>query len=128
MTFADSLAYVWPLSFILVALFVLRQIGEKVEPVFTSVIGGLSKNASSNAVEYAKAIGFGLSASFSAFYDVFGNTTAAEISAMSWHGYAGLWTKVLNPFLVAILAYASQSNFKKPTGATTPPFSTPPTQ
>lgn len=124
MTFADSLAYVWPLSFILVALFVLRQLSTEVKPVFTSIIGGLSKNAQSNATQYAIAIGFGLSASFSAFYDVFNNTTAKEIASMSWHGYAALWTKVANPFIVAVLAYATQSNFttKKPNGTTAPPF------
>ena len=123
MTFADSLTYVWPLSFILVALFVLRQLGQKVEPVWDALAGGLAKNAGSNATQYATAIGFGLSASLSAFYDVFGNTTAAEVTAMSWHGYFGLWAKVLNPFVVAVLAYATQSNFKKPlNGGTVPPF------
>lgn len=126
MTFADSLIYVWPLSFILVALFILRQLGEKIEPVVTSLVGGLSKNAGNNAMEYAKALGFGLSASLSAFYDVFGNTTGAEITAMSWHGYAALWTKVMNPFIVAILAYGAQSNFKKPSNGTNtnPPIPT----
>lgn len=128
MTFADSLTYVWPLAFILVSLFVLRQLGTKVEPVWDSLIGALSKTAGSNATQYAAAIGFGLSASLSAFYDVFSDMTATSFHAMSWHAYAALWTKVANPFIVAVLAYATQSNFKKPPGTTRAPFNDPPIQ
>lgn len=126
MTFADSLPYVWPLTILLVALLVLRQVREEMKPVFNSIIGGLSKNAQSNATQYAIAIGFGLSASMSAFYDVFNDLTSANLTALSWHQYAALWTKVLNPFIVAVLAYATQSNFttKKPNG--TPPGGTNP--
>lgn len=123
--FSETLPFVWPLSFVLVSLFVLRQLGENVKPVFVSVIGGLSKNAGSNATQYAIAIGFGLSASLSAFYDVFNDMTVVSFHAMSWHAYAALWTKVANPFIVAVLAYATQSNFVKKPNGTTPPFPPP---
>lgn len=127
MTFADSLPYVWPLTILLVALLVLRQVREEMKPIFSSIVGGLSKNAQSNATQYAIAIGFGLSASMSAFYDVFNDLTSTNLAAMSWHQYAALWTKVLNPFIVAVLAYATQSNFKKPSNGTAPPFPPPAT-
>lgn len=119
------LQLVWPLSFILVALFVLRQLRSDITPIFKSVVGGLSQNAARNATQYAIALGFGLSASLSAFWDVFRSLDNTTLGTMSWHQYFALWAKVANPFVVAILAYATQSNFTK-TGATTgntpPPF------
>lgn len=127
MSLADTIPLVWPLTFLLIALFIIHQVRAEVNPVIVAVVNGLSKNASSNAPQYAIAIGFGLSASLSAFYDVFNELSSAAVTAMSWHAYFALWAKVLNPFIVAVLAYATQSNFKKPNGGTTPPFVQPPT-
>ena len=57
----------------------------------------------------------------SAFYDVFNELTAASLTSLSWHQYAALWTKVANPFIVAILAYATQMPIKNG-NLTQPPF------
>lgn len=126
---ADLQQFMWPLTAILIALLLFRQLRTDTSPIIKSVVSGLSQSAAKNATQYAIAIGFGLSASLSAFYDVFNNLTQADVHAMSWHGYAALWTKVLNPFIVAILAYATQSNSKAPgwtkPGETNPPFTQP---
>lgn len=120
---ADLLNLVWPLVFLLVMLIVLRQVQHDVTPIFRSVVGGLSQDASRNAKQYAIAIGFGLSASLSAFWDVFARLDSTSLSVMSWHQYAALWSKVGNPFIVAVLAYATQSSFKpSPNGGTNPPL------
>lgn len=112
---------VWPLSFILIMLIVLRQLRDDMSPIFRSVVGGLSQDAGRNAKQYAIAIGFGLSASLSAFVDVFKELDSAAVAALGWHQYATLWAKCFNPFVVALLAYTTQSSFKPPTG-TNPPF------
>jgi hypothetical protein len=123
---AETQNIVWPLAFILVFLIALRQFRNDARPIVSGIITGLSANATRNATQYAIAIGFGLSASLSAFYDVFNDLSAANLSAISWHQYAALWAKIANPFIVAVLAYATQSNFgpKPPTstGTTTPPI------
>lgn len=103
---------VWPLVVLLLALFVLRQVRQDVHPIFVQIIGGVAKSAGSNAPAYAIAILFGLSASLSAFVDVFKELDRNAIMSMSWHQYLVCWAKVANPFVVAILAYATQNKFK----------------
>jgi hypothetical protein len=127
MNSSDLQNLVWPLTFVLVLLIVLRHLRDEVKPIFASVVGGLSQDAGRNAKQYAIAIGFGLSASLSAFVDVFKELDAAAVGALGWHQYAAAWAKVANPFVVAVLAYATQSSFK-PAGGTTPPFSSTPPQ
>lgn len=123
MSTVDILNLVWPLVFLLIFLFVLRQVEAQVKPIVTSVVNGVATDAGRNAKQYAIAIGFGLSASFSAFVDVFKELDSAAVTALGWHQYAALWAKCCNPFIVAVLAYATQSSFKPPTGSTNPPFS-----
>lgn len=122
MTFSDSLPYVWPLSFILCFLFVLRKVENDVRPIVTGVVAGLAGDATHNAKQWGIAIMFGLSASLAAFYDVFSELGSKDLVALSWHQYAAYWTKVLNPFIVAVLAYVTQSNFRVKS-ATNAPFS-----
>lgn len=105
-------ANIWPLFLFLLALLVLRQIKEDVRPIFVNIVSGVAKNAQSNAPAYAIAIGFGLSACIAAFIDVFQSLDAVKLHALSWHQYAALWAKVLNPFVVSVLAYATQNKFK----------------
>lgn len=121
---ADWLNLIWPLVFLLILLFVLRQVESQVKPIVTSVVNGVAQDAGRNAKQYAIAIGFGLSASLSAFVDVFKELDGATVGALGWHQYFTLWAKCLNPFIVAVLAYATQSSFKPANGngATKPPF------
>ncbi len=108
---ADSV--VWPLTFLLLALCVLRKVEQDVRPIFVAVTRGVAVQAGNNAAAYATAILFGLTAAASAFIDVFQALDAASLYALSWHQYAALWVKVANPFFVAILAYATQNKFVK---------------
>lgn len=117
-------AIIWPLCFLLILLLVLHVVRENLRPIVTNLVSALAKQAQANAVAVAIAIGFGLSASLSAFIDVFKDLTSSAYSGLSFHQYLVLWAKVANPFLVAILAYATQSRFKSgatPTD-TQPPF------
>jgi hypothetical protein len=102
---------VWPLSFILVALFVLHTLREEFRPLVKPLIGGLSQSFATNSTQVAIAIAFGLSASLSAFYDAFSEMASKDLAALSYHQYFAIWSRVLNPFLVAILAYATQNGF-----------------
>lgn len=121
---SDTIQLVWPLSFVLCFLFVLRKVESDMRPIVTGVVTGLAGDAANNAKQWGIAILFGLSASLASFYDVFADLGAKDLNALSWHQYAAYWTKVLNPFIVAVLAYVTQSNFK-PKGATNAPFPPP---
>lgn len=114
----------WPLIILLCGLFFVNRITGDVRPIFVNIVGGVAKDAGSNAKGYAIACMFGLSASLSAFYDVFSQLDAHTFASLTWHQYAGLWAKVLNPFIVAALAYATQNKFVGPTPkpSTNPPF------
>ena len=103
---------IWPMMIALVAFVVARQFTADVRPILIAVRDGVAVQAKSNAPAYAIAIMFGLSAAASAFIDVFQKLDSASLAAMSWHQYATLWVKVWNPFVVAILAYATQNKFR----------------
>lgn len=112
--FFSAGSLVWPMTMLLIVLLVVRKVESDLHPVFSSIVSGVAQNAGSNATAYAIAIMFGLSASLSAFYDVFYALDAAAWKVISWHQYAALWTKVANPFCVAVLAYATQNKFTPP--------------
>jgi len=107
-------AAVWPLLVFALLLLGLHQVKEQVNPVIGGIVKGLSEHAQKNATAYGLAVMFGLSASLSAFYDLFSQVTKNDIAGMSWHQYAALWTKVMNPFIVASLAYATKPKEDKP--------------
>lgn len=123
---AQILPFLWPTVALMAVLLVSiasRRLASDVRPIFVGIVGGVAKSASSNAQAYAIAIMFGLSASLSAFYDVFSQMDVKAFADMTWHQYAAMWSKVLNPFLVAVLAYATQNKFvPKGSGSTNPPF------
>lgn len=126
-TVPNLLPFVWPLVALLAFLVVSRKVASDVRPIFINVVDGVAKAAGSNAQAYAIAILFGLSASLSAFYDVFSQLDNKAFAEMTLHQYAALWSKVLNPFCVAILAYATQNKFVPKSVSTNPPFPTPTT-
>lgn len=113
---------VWPITAFAMFLVVLRMVEKRTGPIFDSIIGGVAKNAGTNAVFYAIAIMFGLSASLSAFIEVFQQMDEAAWKVITWHQYATLWAKVLNPFIVAVLAYTRDSGKDRKPNGTTPPF------
>lgn len=120
MTFADTLPLVWPLAFVLVALFILRKVEEKVNPIFVGVISGVATNAKQYALMYAMAFIYASAASLQALGEV----------ATSFHWvYLAAFAKVAQPGVVAVIAYVTkppsftQAAPDKP--ATTPPFPKP---
>jgi len=118
---AECISALIPLCALLAVLVAARRLSSDIRPIFVNVVTGVAKSAQNNAMVYALALLFGLTASFSAFIDVFKDMTSQALNAMSWHQYAVAWVKVLNPFCVAIIAY-----FTKPpaigSGGTNPPF------
>lgn len=112
---ANSL--VWPLSFILIALLLLRQLRDDVRPIFTGMIGSLAKQSTSNAVAWAMGIMMGLLGSLEALGEV--------AQQMHWL-YLAAFAKVLQPGLAAVVSYIMASPAQKPPATpATPPASTP---
>lgn len=115
---ADTI--VWPLCYLLGCLcvvYIAQKFYQDVRPIVVGVRDGVAKQAQSNAPAYAICILFGLSASASAFIDVFHQLSSEALRLLSWHQYATLWVKVFNPFIVAVLAYATQNKFVKSPGS-----------
>ncbi len=116
----DLTPVAWPLVFLLLALVILWRVESQLNPIVVALTRGVANNAASRATEYAKAMMFGLSASLAAFYDLFSQLDVSSFQHMSMHQYLALWAKVANPFVVAVLAYATQS------GGASKPTSNPP--
>lgn len=122
--------FLWPLVVLFFITVGMRRLGADLRPIFLQVVNGLARSAGVNAGAWAIVIGFGLSASLSAFYDVFWTMDRDKLMALSYHQYAALWCKILNPFVVTVVAKVTANPFlkSKPDTQTTPPFpvSTPP--
>ncbi len=112
-------AIVWPLVVALVVLFMLRRADAVVQPIVVNVVNGIAKQAGSNALTYGLAIGYGLSASL--------QSLSEQATLLHWPVVAAA-AKVINPCIVAMLAFAAKSDLGNPPPktTTTPPF-TPPT-
>jgi hypothetical protein len=113
---------IWPMVLFAVLLFALHQVKEQINPLITGVVTGLAQHAQANSAAYGMAVMFGLSASLAAFYDVFSQVDTSTMKGMSWWQFGALLAKVLNPFVVAVLAYATKITPAKTSTATTPPF------
>lgn len=115
------------LTVVVAVLIITRRISTDMRPIVKGMVEGVAKNATSNAMLYAIAILFGLSASLSAFWDVFHTMDSQSLRLMSWHQYFAQWAKVLNPFIVAFLARIIPSNAGTggPGNVTAPPFPVP---
>ncbi len=118
--------FAWPLVLLFVGVMVANRLSRDMRPIFVNIVGGVAKQAGSNASAYAIAIMFGLSASLSAFVDVFKDITPDKFHELGFLQFLALCAKVLNPFIVAVLAYATQNKFNGGgLGGTKPPFPEP---
>lgn len=113
----DASSIVWPLSFILIALILLRQLRDDVHPIFVGMVGSLAKQSSNNAVAWAVGIMMGLLGSLEALGEV--------AQQMHWL-YLAAFAKVLQPGLAAIVSYIMASPSQKPpaplSSISNPPF------
>lgn len=120
---ADIAPFTWPLVVMVGLLFILRKVETTVNPIVESVVRGVASSATGNALTYGLAIGYGLSASL--------QSLSEQATLLHWPIIAAL-AKVVNPCIVAMLAFAAKSDLTgkapKPPGSTvsTAPFPTPP--
>lgn len=111
---------VWPLTFLLVALVVIHLVREEVKPIIRAVVAGLSTDAATHSKTYATYIAFGLSASLAAWVEAFKDLSAANAADLSYWQFSAIFARILNPFIVAILAAAYRNGPSN--GGTKPPF------
>lgn len=109
----DTLPHLIVLSILLLILVGLHRLRATVDPLVAGVVGGLAKHAQVNAPAYGIACMFALSASLGAFYDVFSQVDYNTLHGMTWWQLGALIAKVLNPGIVAVTAYATQSKFRQ---------------
>ncbi len=105
MSFTDSLPFVWPLTFLLVSLFILRRIEEDLRPVFRNVVNGVASSAQSNALRYAMAM---MLASLSAMQAL------GDVSRELGWVYVEAFAKVAQPALAAVVGYIIKSDGATP--------------
>lgn len=103
---------VWPLSFLLVALTLLRHLREEVNPIFKGMVGTLAQQSSSNAVAWALGMMIGTLGSLQALAEV--------ADKMHWP-YISALAKILQPGLAAVLGYIMASPAQKTPSIINPP-------
>ena len=91
--FAPLVVGLFFIGFMVVACLAMR-------PVVVKMVEGLATKADSNAMAFGLAMGYGLSASLSAL--------AEQATALNWLILAAL-AKVINPFIVGVLAFTARS-------------------
>jgi hypothetical protein len=96
---------IWPLTFILVSLFILRQIRQDVNPIFKGVIGGLAQHSTKYALAYAMASLYAAAASLQAL---------AEVATQFHWVYLAAAAKVMQPGIVAVIAYITKGPSAEP--------------
>lgn len=114
MTLSDLTQFVWPLAAIVVALFVLRKVGDDLRPIANNVVNGLAKNAQQHALGYAMALLLATLGSLQAL---------AEVAAEFHWVYVGAFAKVMQPGLAAIVGYVIKPPaFTQANPESNPPF------
>lgn len=99
MSFAETLPLVWPLAFIFVALFVLRKVGNDIQPIVSGVIGGVAKNATQHALGYAMACILAVLSGLEAL---------GEVAAQFHWIYVVAAAKIMTPMLATVIAYLTK--------------------
>jgi hypothetical protein len=102
---------VWPLTVILLALVILRDFREEVQPIVRSMRDALAQQATKNAMAWAMAMMVGASASMQAMVDVF--------HQLNWY-YGEAAARIIGPGLIAVIALLRNPPNSSP--PTNPPF------
>lgn len=95
---------VWPMTFLLIALIILRQIRDDVRPIFRAMVDPLTKQAQTNAVAWAIGIMLGIQSSLGALKEV--------ADAQQWVVVANT-CKIVGPGLCTIVALILRSPTEK---------------
>lgn len=120
MTTVDQLQLVWPLTFLLVALLLLRKMEARINPI----VDGITNTLATDATRYATAWMMGAIYAGAASCQALG-----EVARQFEWIYVEAVAKVLQPGLVAIIAYVTRSPSQNAQKADTkPPFAGTPNQ
>lgn len=99
MNFTQCFPLVWPLTFLLLALIIIRKIGDDMRPVFVGVVGGVAQNAKQYSLMYAMGALYATGASLQAL---------GEVATQFEWVYVAAFAKVAQPGVIAIIAYVTK--------------------
>lgn len=102
---------VWPLTVLTIALVILRKVDAEMRPIVSGMVSGLAAKSARNAENWALAALMASAASCQALGEV--------ATDLGW-GYVAAAAKVLQPGLVAVIAFVMRSPAQSAT--TNPPF------
>lgn len=116
MTFTDTLPLVWPLALVLVTLLVLRAIGPDARALARWIASNLGAHAGKHAMFYAIAVGFGLQAFGTGFYDNFWPIEPPEMAKLGWWQVLAALLKSMSFAIGIMVGYAlkDRNNETKP--------------
>lgn len=100
---------VWPLAFVLVALFVLRSLRERISPIADGVVSGISKHASQFALLYALAFLLAMNASLEKVVSTFGALTRDQLAGLAWWQVGALLAGCFTPAVSTLIALIIKS-------------------
>lgn len=106
MTFADTIPLVWPLTFILCFLLALRAIGPDARALARWVGTNLGAHAGKHAMFYAIAVGFGLQAFGTGFYDNFWPIEPPDMAKLGWWQVLAAFLKSCSFAIGIMVGYA----------------------
>ena len=90
----------WPLTFLICALYLLHHLREDIRPIVHGVIDSLGKQAGRNAIIWTMALMYACAASLQAL---------AEVATQLQWLYLAAAAKVLQPGIVAVIAYVNKA-------------------
>lgn len=121
MTFADTLPLVLPLTFLLCFFLFLRAIGPDARALARWTAATLGNHAGKHAMFYAIAVGFGLQAFGTGFYDNFWPIEPKDMQALGWWQVLAAFLKSCSFAIGIMVGYAlkDRNNETKPDATTT---------
>lgn len=95
MQFTDTLPLIWPLTFLLIALVILKKADAALKPIVTGVVNGVASNATQHALAWAMV----------AFLSVISGMEALGDVARQFHWvYVEAFCKIVTPMLATAVA------------------------
>lgn len=121
MTFSESLQFVWPLTGLLCFFLFLRAIGDDAKALARWVASAIGAQASKQAMFYVIAVGFGLQAFGTGFYDNFWPLDPPQMKTLGWWQVVAALLKSMSFAIGIMVGYAlkDRNNEPKPDATTT---------